>query len=79
VIVIATLAAWGVLVRTAIDFGQAARSGESTAWVFLAVATMGATACLFTTVLLGARLLTLVKGGAVPAPARVRGGRRAAR
>ncbi len=77
-ILTATLVAWGVLVYVAIDFGQEARSGQSTAWVLLAIATVGAAACLFTTLLLGRRILTLVQGGN-PVPARVKGGRRAAR
>lgn len=76
-LVTATLIAWGVLVYAAIDFGGEARSGESTAWVFLSLATLGAAACLFVTLLLGARILTLVKGQ--PAPARPQGGRRAKR
>ena len=87
-IVTVTLVAWGVLVYTAIDFGQEARSGAEDAWVSLSIATVGAAACLFTTLLLGGRVLTLLRGGEVkggevkggePAPARVRGGRRAAR
>ncbi len=77
-IVTATLVAWGVLVYAAIDFGQEARTGESTAWWFLGVATVGAAACLFTTLLLGGRILSLVRGGE-PTPSRVKGGRRAAR
>ncbi len=77
-VVTGTLVAWGVLVYAAIDFGAEARSGEATAWIFLAVSTIGAAACLFTTVILGARILTLINGGE-PAPARRRGGRRAAR
>ena len=77
-VVTATLVAWGVLVYAAIDFGAAARSGEPTAWTFLALSTAGAAACLFTTLILGARILTMLKGGE-PAPARPQGGRRAAR
>ena len=72
-----TLVAWGVLVYAAIDFGGDARSGEATAWVFLVLATLGAAACLFVTLLLGARISTVVKDQ--EAPARPRGGRRAAR
>ncbi len=58
-----TLVAWGVLVYAAIDFGQEARSGEPTAWVLLALTTLGAAACLFVTLLLGARVLPLFQEG----------------
>ena len=74
-----TLVAWGVLVLSAIDFGGEARSGgQGTAWLFLALASIGAAACLFVTLLLGARLLTLLQGREQPPPRPV-GGRRAAR
>lgn len=72
------LVAWGVLVYAAIDFGGQARSGEPVAWIFLVLSTVGAAACLFVTLLLGARILTLTRGGD-KAPARPLGGRRAAR
>lgn len=49
--------AWGYLVLAAIDFGATARSGESGAWLFLGLACLGATACLFAGLMLGARLL----------------------
>lgn len=77
-IVTATLVAWGVLVYAAIDFGAEARSGEPTAWAFLAISTLGAAACLFVTLLLGARMLSLIKGRDQAAP-RPGGGHRAAR
>ena len=85
--VTATLVAWGVLVYAAIDFGKEARSGEPAAWVLLALTTLGAAACLFVTLILGARILPLVQGGgqteAPPAPptapARPPGGHRAVR
>lgn len=73
-----TLVAWGVLVYAAIDFGDQARSGEPTAWIFTVLSTVGAAACLFVTLLLGARILTLVQGGE-QAAARPLGRRRAAR
>ena len=60
-----TLVAWGVLVYAAIDFGQEARSGEPTAWVMLTLTTLGAAACLFVTLLLGARILPLFQEGAL--------------
>jgi fatty acid desaturase len=75
--VVLALVAWGLLVHAAIDFGREARSGEPTAWVFLALATIAGAACLLVTLLLGARALTLLRGG--EAPARPRGGHRAAR
>lgn len=49
--------AWGYLVYAAIDFGATARGGESTAWWFLALASLGAVACLFVGLMLIARLL----------------------
>lgn len=49
--------AWGYLVTAAIDFGSTARSGTSEAWLYLAVACLGAAACLFAGLMLGARLL----------------------
>lgn len=41
------LVAWGFLVWAAIDFGRSARGGDSGAWLYLAVASVGAVACLF--------------------------------
>jgi hypothetical protein len=76
-LVTATLVAWGILVFAAIDFGAEARSGSPTAWLFLVLATLGAAACLFVTLLLGARLTTLVK--AQQASPRPPGRRRAVR
>lgn len=49
--------AWGYLVYAAIDFGASARGGDSQAWIFLAVASLGAVACLFIGLMLIARLL----------------------
>lgn len=55
----ATLAVigWGYLVWMAIDFGRSAKAGDSARWVLLVVAAVGAIACLFTAVMLIARLL----------------------
>ena len=75
----ATLVAWGFLVWEAIDFGTQARGGEPGAWVFLGLATLGATACLFVTLILGSRLVTALRGQAPHPPPRIPGGRRAAR
>jgi len=47
---------WGFLVWAAIDFGRTARGGKSDAWWFLAVASLGAVACLF----LGLMLITVL-------------------
>lgn len=72
--------AWGYLVYAAIDFGTQARSGESAAWFFLALASLGAVACLFVGLMLIARLtraLGITSDPAAPAPPP--GGRRAAR
>lgn len=49
--------AWGYLVYAAIDFGASARGGDTQAWLFLAVASLGAVACLFIGLMLIARLL----------------------
>ena len=49
--------AWGYLVKTAVDFGSAARGGEQSAWGFLAVACVGAAACLFIGLILVAKML----------------------
>lgn len=48
--------AWGYLVYTAIDFGGDARGGDDRAWGFLALAALGAVACLFIGLMLLARL-----------------------
>lgn len=81
--VTATIVAWGYLVVAAIDFGASARGGQDEAWLFLGIATLGATACLFAGLMLAARALRLLgitrqppPPGAPPPP---RGGKRAAR
>ena len=78
--VTAAVIAWGYLVYAAIDFGTQARGGESAAWFFLALASVGAVACLFVGLMLIARLtraLGLTRNPATPPPRP--GGRRAAR
>lgn len=76
----ATVVAWGYLVYLAIDFGTTARNGDHTAWWLLALATVGAIACLFAGLMLGSRLVAQLRTGAPPASApRPPGGRRAAR
>ena len=75
--------AWGYLVYAAIDFGTAARGGSSSAWSFMALACLGAMACLFAGLLLVARLMRALGITAPPpsedAPPRPVGGKRAAR
>lgn len=76
----AAVVAWGYLVYLAIDFGTTARNGDGRAWWFLALATIGAIACLFFGLMLGMRLLARLREGAPPpSPPRPPGGRRAAR
>ena len=79
--------AWGYLVYAAIDFGTAARGGSSSAWWFMALACLGAMACLFVGLLLVARLLRALgvteapssSSSDVPPGPRPVGGKRAAR
>lgn len=73
-----TLIAWGFLVWAAIDFGAQARAGESPAWAFLAMATVGATACLFLTLILGNKVLATLRGEVARPTASMPGGRRRA-
>jgi len=73
----ATVVAWGFLVFEAIDFGGRARGGEGLAWGFLALATIGATACLLVTLILATRMIATLRGEPAPRPA-VPGGRRRA-
>lgn len=68
--------AWAYLVYAAVDFGSTARGGESRAWWFLAVAAIGAVACLFVGLMLLARLLRELGLGRRTSPS---GGKRAAR
>ena len=74
----ATVVAWGYLVWEAIDFGSRARGGEGAAWVFVALATIGATACLLVTLILASKVLATLRGEVQPRPV-VPGGRRRAR
>lgn len=87
--VTASVVAWGYLVYAAIDFGSEARGGESQAWLFLGLASVGAVACLFLGLILIARLLRRLgitqapppreTAEAVEPPATSTGGHRAAR
>jgi hypothetical protein len=83
----ACIVAWGYLVYAAIDFGSTARDGDSVAWWFLALASVGAVACLFVGLMLVARVLRRLGITRGPEPRmtgepeepRPIGGRRAAR
>lgn len=61
------MVAWGYLVYAAVDFGSNARGGDSQAWGFLALAAVGAAACLFVALLLIARVLRALGAPARPA------------
>jgi hypothetical protein len=56
----ACVIAWGYLVYAAIDFGTSARAGTGSSWWLLGLATLGAVACLFTGLMLIARLLRIL-------------------
>ena len=75
------LVAWGYLVWAAIDFGRTARGGDSSAWTYLGLASLGAIACLFVGLLLVLRVVTILRaasaGSVSPSPPP--GGRRAKR
>jgi len=76
----ASVVAWGYLVYLAIDFGTDARNGESRAWYFLGLATIGAIACLFVALMLGTRLVSRLRNSSPPpGPPPPPGGRRALR
>ena len=78
--------AWGYLVYAAIDFGSTARhDDDSRAWGFLAVAAVGAVACLFLGFMLVARFSRAMGLTQAPEhkpkrdPEAPKGGKRAAR
>lgn len=77
----ATLVAWGFLVWAAIDFGGQARAGATIAWAFLALATVGAAACLFIALILAGRVIDAFRSPLNPPPHTLvpPGGRRARR
>ena len=80
--VTAAVVAWGYLVKAAIDFGVQARSGTSSAWLYLGLAALGAVACLFIGLMLISRLMRVLGITSPPREAdapRPIGGRRAAR
>ena len=49
------LIAWAGLVWTGIRFGQSARGGDGIAWILMAIASLGAVACLFLALVAGVR------------------------
>ena len=82
------MVAWGYLVKAAIDFGVTARGGESGAWLFLGLASLGAVACLFVGLILVAKVIRRLtkppSPDSSPSPKtieqpRIPGGRRAMR
>lgn len=80
------IVAWGYLVWAAIDFGKTARGGDSQAWWFLALASLGAVACLFVGLMLVAAITRRLGITRAPEPKQRKsdeprpiGGRRAAR
>jgi hypothetical protein len=60
--------AWGYLVYAAVDFGSEARAGQDEAWWFLALAGVGAAACLFVGLMLIVRLLRALGLTSPPPP-----------
>lgn len=78
--------AWGYLVWSAIDFGSAARhDGDTQAWWYLAIAGIGAVACLFLGLMLVVRFSRALGFTQAPDPkpqkieSVAKGGKRAAR
>lgn len=51
------VAAWVATVIAAVEFGRWAREGDGLGWLFLAIGTVGAIACLLLALVLGVRLL----------------------
>lgn len=80
------LVAWGYLVFAAIDFGATARhDGKGSAWLFLAIASIGGMLCLFLAFMLAVRLSRAIGLSEGPErrpkrdPGAPKGGKRAAR
>jgi hypothetical protein len=74
-----TALAWGVLVYFAIQLGPDVKDGEPRAWALLVVATIGAMACLFLSLILGGRVVELLRTPTVEQAPPSPGGRRARR
>ncbi len=64
----ACVVAWGYLVYAAVDFGGEARDGREDAWWWLAIAAVGAAACLFIGLMLIARLSRAIGLTSPPEP-----------
>ena len=74
------LVVWVVLVVTAVRLVGAAHGGGFGGWVLVVLASAGAAASLFVGLLLGVRLVGVVRRREpAPAPRRPKGGKRAAR
>ncbi|WP_323792239.1 hypothetical protein [Nocardioides sp.] len=69
----ACVVAWGYLVMAAIDFGNVARSGDDAAWWLLALASIGAAACLFLGLILVSRISRALGLTSTPPPRAPRG------
>ena len=76
---VACVTAWFFLVGAAINFGRAARSGQTLAWAFTSVATLGAIGCLLLMFVLLARFGRAVGVTSEYKGRRSSGGRRSAR
>ena len=57
---VVALVAWVFLVKAAISFGRDARGGDGSSWIFLGIASLGAVACLFLSLMLGTAILRKV-------------------
>jgi hypothetical protein len=74
-----TALAWAVLVYFAIQLGPDVKDGEPRAWALIVVATIGAMACLFLSLVLAGRVLDTLRPAAPAGPPPPPGGRRAKR
>lgn len=73
--IVASFAVWIALVVFAINLGSPAKAGSTAAWFLLAIATLGAIACLVLSLMLSVRAWELRTG--VRPPKRAPGGTRA--
>jgi hypothetical protein len=74
-----TALAWAVLVYLAIRLGPDVKAGEVRAWLLMAIATVGAMACLFLPLILAGRVLEALRPRPHDTPPPPPGGRRAKR
>ncbi len=65
----AALVAWGALVWFSIELGSRARGGEQRAWWLMGATSVGAVACLFVALMIGARTLRTLERSKNPVPA----------